>query len=65
MRKATNGMKEADASQTSVLNDLFLPMSKKRVKDLGITEGEETRYVSRLCREIEACGSTDKVAIGE
>ncbi|KAJ3484589.1 hypothetical protein NLI96_g5531 [Meripilus lineatus] len=64
VRKATNGMKEADASQTSVLNDLFLPMPKKRVKDLGITEDEETRYVSRLCREIEACGSTDKIAIG-
>lgn len=57
-------MKEADASQTSVLNDLFLPMPKKRVKDLGLTEEEESRYVLRLSREVEACGAMDRIAIG-
>ncbi|CAL1705258.1 unnamed protein product [Somion occarium] len=64
IRKATAGMKEAEASQTSVLNDLFTPMSKKRSKDLGLTEEQESRYVTRLSREIEASGAMDKVAIG-
>ncbi|KAI0780454.1 P-loop containing nucleoside triphosphate hydrolase protein [Trametes elegans] len=63
VRSATQGMKEAEASQLTVLNDLFAPLSRKRAKDLGIRE-DETRYVSRLSREIEGCGSIDKVAIG-
>ncbi len=57
-------MKEADVSQTSVLNDLFCPMSRKRAKDLGIGEEEESRYVGRLSREIESSGAMDKIAIG-
>ena len=65
VRKATHGMKEADASQISVLNDLFCPMQKKRVKDLGMTEGEESKYVGRLARTIESTGAPDKVALGE
>ena len=65
VRNATHGMKEADTSQISVLNDLFCPMQKKRVKDLGMTEGEESRYVSRLARTIESTGAPDKVALGE
>ena len=65
VRKATHGMKEADASQISVLNDLFCPLQKKRVKDLGMTEEEESRYVSRLARTIESTGAPDKVALGE
>lgn len=65
MRSATVGMKEAEHSQTAVLNDLFLPMSRKRAKDLGIGEEEESRYVGRLSREIEGSGAMDKVAIGE
>ncbi|KZT27298.1 P-loop containing nucleoside triphosphate hydrolase protein [Neolentinus lepideus HHB14362 ss-1] len=64
IRAAPAGMKEADASLTSVLNDLFSPMSKKRVKEAGLTEEEETRYVDRLSREIEGSGATDKVAMG-
>ncbi|THG93472.1 hypothetical protein EW026_g7776 [Hermanssonia centrifuga] len=64
IRNATVGMKEADVSQTSVLNDLFCPMSRKRAKDLGIGEEEESRYVGRLSREIESSGAMDKIAIG-
>lgn len=58
-------MKEGDVSQILVLNDLFAPMSRKRAKDLGIGEEEESRYVGRLSREIEASGAMDKIAIGE
>ena len=65
MRTATTGMKEAEVSQTAVLNDLFSPMSRKRAKDLGIGEEEEAWYVGRISREIEASGSMDKIAIGE
>lgn len=65
VRKATHGMKEADASQISVLNDLFCPLQRKRAKDLGMTEQEESRYVGRLARSIESTGASDKVAVGE
>lgn len=65
VRKATHGMKEADASQISILNDLFCPLQRKRVKDLGMTEEEESRYVGRLARTIENSGAPDKVALGE
>ena len=64
VRSATQGMKEAEASQMTVLNDLFAPLSRKRAKELGIRE-DEARYVSRLSREIEGCGSMDKVALGQ
>lgn len=40
-------------------------MARKRVKDLGMGEEEESRYVSRLSREIEANGALDKIAVGE
>lgn len=64
MRRATAGMKEADMSQTTVLNDLFSPMSNKRAKDLGLGEEDLARYVNRLSREVEASGATDKIAVG-
>lgn len=51
-------------SQLAVLNDLFTPMSRKRAKELGISEDEEAKYVARLCREVEGSGSMDRVAIG-
>ncbi|KAI0672750.1 P-loop containing nucleoside triphosphate hydrolase protein [Trametes maxima] len=63
IRSATQGMKEAEASQMTVLNDLFSPLSRKRAKELGIRE-DETRFVSRLSREVDACGSIDRVAVG-
>ena len=65
VRNATHGMKEAEASQISVLNDLFCPLQRKRVKDLGMTEEGESRYVGRLARNIDSTGAPDKVAIGE
>lgn len=65
VRKATHGMKEADASQTSVLNDIFCPLQRKRMKDLGMTEEAGSRYVGRLARSIDSTGVPDKLAIGE
>jgi hypothetical protein len=65
IRGATAGMKEADASLTTVLNDLFSPMAKKRVKELGLTEEEETRYVTRLAFEIDGSGRDASVALGK
>lgn len=64
VRAATTGMKEADMSFVTVLNNLFLPMTRKRAKELGLTEAEEGRYVNRLSREVEATGALDKVALG-
>jgi hypothetical protein len=57
-------MKEADTSFNNVLNGLFAPITRKRAKELGLNEVEESQYVGRLSREIEASGSMDKVAIG-
>jgi chromosome transmission fidelity protein 18 len=65
IRSATAGLKEAEASATSVLNDLFAPMSRKRAKDLGLTEEQESRYVNRLGRDVEASGALDKIALGK
>ncbi|OCB84144.1 P-loop containing nucleoside triphosphate hydrolase protein [Sanghuangporus baumii] len=64
IRSATVGMKEGDSSFSSVLNGLFAPVPRKRVKELGMTELEENRYVSRLSADIDATGSVDKVALG-
>lgn len=58
-------MKEADTSVITVLNDLFAPMTKKRVKELGIGGEEETKYVGRLSQEVEGCDQSSKVALGE
>ncbi|KAI0063440.1 P-loop containing nucleoside triphosphate hydrolase protein [Artomyces pyxidatus] len=64
IRGATAGMKEADANYLNVLNDLFSPMSKKRVKERGLGELDELKYVDRLSRGIDACGAVDRVALG-
>ena len=63
VRSATRGMKEAEASQMAVLNDLFAPLSKRRAKEMGVRE-DEPRYVARLSQAVESCDSLDKVAIG-
>lgn len=55
---------DADTSILSVVTDVFAPMSKKRVKELGLTDDEEARYVSRLSRTIDSCGRDNSVAIG-
>ena len=57
-------MKVGDVSQTSVLNDLFLPISRRRAKEIGIGEEEEARYVGRLSLEIDRSGALDKIAVG-
>ncbi|RDX46889.1 P-loop containing nucleoside triphosphate hydrolase protein [Lentinus brumalis] len=63
VRSATQGMKEGEVSQMTILNDLFAPLSRKRAKELGVAE-DDPRYVTRLSREVEGCDSIDKVAIG-
>jgi chromosome transmission fidelity protein 18 len=57
-------MKEADTNFLNVLTDLFCPMSKKRVKERGMGEAEENRYVERLSHALEATGTLDRVALG-
>lgn len=64
IRKATFGMKEAENSVQSVLNSLFSPLSKKRVKELGLTEQEEGKYVARLYQEIDGSGRENAIATG-
>ncbi|KAG7448073.1 P-loop containing nucleoside triphosphate hydrolase protein [Guyanagaster necrorhizus] len=64
IRKATVGMKEAEMSVISVLTDLFSPLSKRRVKELGMGDEEESRYVGRLSRVVDSCGRDSSIAIG-
>lgn len=64
IRKATAGMKEGDTTIIAVLNSIFSPMSKKRVKELAMTEEQESRYVNRLSHEIEGSGKDAAVANG-
>lgn len=64
IRKATVGMKEVDSTVVSVLNNVFTPLSKKRVRELGMTDEEEARYVARLSREIDSAGRDSAVASG-
>ena len=64
MRAATAGMKEADSSTISVLNNLFAPMTRKRVKELGIGEEEESKYVQRLSREVDTINNPSTIATG-
>ncbi|KAF7363719.1 Chromosome transmission fidelity protein 18 [Mycena sanguinolenta] len=63
IRAATVGMKEADTSLISVVNSLFTPLTRKRVKELGLTEAEETKYVGRLSREVDSCGRESSIAV--
>lgn len=46
------------------MTDVFTPLSKSRVKDLGMSSEEEARYVSRISRALDSTGSMDKVAMG-
>ncbi|KAJ4487676.1 P-loop containing nucleoside triphosphate hydrolase protein [Lentinula aciculospora] len=64
VRRSTEGMKEADNSITSALNSLFVPLSKKRAKELGLIDEAESRYVSRLSQEIDSCGKDSAIAVG-
>lgn len=65
IRAATAGMKESDSSNISVLNNLFAPMTRKRVKELGMGEEEEAKYVARLSREVETINNPGTVATGQ
>lgn len=58
-------MKEAETSLNTVLNNLFNPMSRKRVKELAMGEEEEGRYVARLSREVDASGRESSIALGK
>ncbi|KLO10427.1 hypothetical protein SCHPADRAFT_878166 [Schizopora paradoxa] len=64
VRSATVGMKEAESSFSTTLSSLFAPLAKKRVKELGIGEAEENRFVTRLSRDLEDSGSLDRLALG-
>jgi chromosome transmission fidelity protein 18 len=64
IRKATSGMKEADTTVHSVLNNLFTPLTRKRILELGLTEDEEARYVHRLSRDIDGAGRDSAIATG-
>ena len=57
-------MKEADATVISVISNLFMPLSRKRIKELALTDEEEARYVLRLSREIEGSGRDSTIASG-
>lgn len=65
IRGATAGMKEGDTSIISVVNALFSPLQRKRVKELGMSEEDESRYVGRLSREIESSGRESSIALGK
>lgn len=64
VRSAAAGIKEADATFNSLMSVLFAPLPKKRVKEMGMNEEEEGRYVSRLSKDLEASGSLDRIALG-
>lgn len=65
IRSATTGMKEAETSLNSVLNNLFNPLTRKRVKELAIGEEDEGKYIARLSREIDASGRENSIATGK
>ena len=65
IRSATTGMKQADTSLNSVLNNLFNPLTRKRVKELAMGEEEEGKYVARLSREVDGSGRENSIASGK
>lgn len=65
VRSATVGVKETETSAQCVWSDLFIPMNKKRAKNLGMGVDEEARWVARLAHSVESSGNVDKIALGE
>lgn len=57
-------MKESENSFMGVITDIFTPLSKSRVKDMGLTSEKEGKYVDRISRSIDSTGTFDKVALG-
>ncbi|KAH7889597.1 P-loop containing nucleoside triphosphate hydrolase protein [Phlebopus sp. FC_14] len=64
IHRATVGMKEADTTIMAVLNEIFAPLSRKRVRDLVAGGEEEGRYVNRLTRAIEGLNNSTGIANG-
>ncbi|GJJ12562.1 hypothetical protein Clacol_006805 [Clathrus columnatus] len=64
VRAAAAGMKTAETSLSIILNDLFAPLSRRRVLEMGLSEAQELRFVSRLSQDIDVSGTLNKVAIG-
>ncbi|KAH0830674.1 P-loop containing nucleoside triphosphate hydrolase protein [Lanmaoa asiatica] len=64
IRRATVGMKEGDVTATAVLNEIFAPLSRKRIRELAMGDMEEARYVSRLSRAIETLNNFHNIANG-
>lgn len=64
IRRATVGMKEADVTATAVLNEIFAPLSRKRIRELAMGDMEEARYVNRLSRAIETLNNFPNIANG-
>lgn len=62
IRHATVGLKDSGSSLNAVWNNLLVPMSaKKRRQVHGVTEG---KYVNRLAFELQACGEYDRIMQG-
>lgn len=57
-------MKEGEVTATAVLNEMFAHLSRKRIRELAISGMEETRYVNRLSRAIEALNNYPNIANG-
>lgn len=64
IRRATAGMKEGDSTTTTVLKEIFTPISRRRIKDLATEDDDGVRYVSRLSRAIEVLNNPASVANG-
>lgn len=58
-------MKESENTTITVLNNLFAPLARKRVKELGMGEAEEARYVGRIARDVDGVNNVNAVATGE
>jgi chromosome transmission fidelity protein 18 len=57
-------MKENESSLNSTLNSIFNPLSKRKAKELGLSEEQESRYISRLVQEIDTTGKENAIAVG-
>ncbi|TFL01376.1 hypothetical protein BDV98DRAFT_548919 [Pterulicium gracile] len=65
VRRATVGMKESESTLMGVVNDLFAPLSRKRLGELGLSEEMGmTRYVGRLAGTVGGSGREGGVALG-
>ncbi|KAI6045547.1 P-loop containing nucleoside triphosphate hydrolase protein [Pisolithus marmoratus] len=61
IRRATVGMKEGDSTTTTVLKEIFAPISQRRAKDPAV-EDDSVHYVNRLSRAIEVLNNPASIA---